>query len=175
MKYKLRAFILRLQEWARIIVRSKVFLYLAFVVLLGIIISLFTVKSEKSVEEDFYMNDILEMRESERQIANLTNVSMSEINRISKLLTFFFNDVIVNKKYELAGMSEYFESINTYDMQIVDVKKSADKYTATVVIATPDSTYDELVYTPYKKYEMIIESTEKGLKVAYINMLQLED
>ncbi|MCQ2749714.1 MAG: hypothetical protein MJ246_07190 [Clostridia bacterium] len=146
-----------------------------FVVLLGIIISLFTVKSEKSVEEDFYMNDILEMRESERQIANLTNVSMSEINRISKLLTFFFNDVIVNKKYELAGMSEYFESINTYDMQIVDVKKDAGKFIATVVIATPDSTYDELVYTPYKKYEMIIESTEKGLKVAYINMLQLED
>lgn len=174
MKYKIKALILRLQEYAHVIVRSKTFLYLVFVILLGIAVTLFTVKSKKTVDEDFYMNDTLELREAERQVAESADVSMSEINRISKLLTFFFNDVIVNKKYDLEGMSEHFEKYNSYDLQILDVQKGADKYSVTTIIAVPDETCDELVYTPYKKYELVIESTSKGLKVSYINLLELE-
>lgn len=175
MKYKMRILILKLQEWARVIVRSKTFLYLVFVILLGIAITLFTVKSQKTVEEDFYKNDTLELREAERKVSELTDVSMSEINRISKLLTFFFNDVIVNKKYDLEGMSEYFEKYNSYDLQIIDVQKGQDKYNVTIIIAVPDETCDELVYAPYKEYEIVVESTDKGLKVSYINLLDLEN
>lgn len=174
MRYKMRALLLKLQEAARVIVRSKTFLYLVFVVLLGIVITLFTVKSKKNVEEDFYMNDTFEMREVERTIAETSNVSMSEINRISRLLTFFFNDVIVNKKYDLKGISESFEKFDSYDLQILDVTKNANMYNVNIVVAIPDDTCDELVYSPYKKYEVVIESTEKGLKVTYINLMELE-
>ena len=97
---------------------------------------------------------------------------MQEINRVSKLLSFFFNDVITNKKVIVNGISEEFNDIYDYDMQILSCTKAGDTYEAKIVIAKPMNDSDELMYEPYKKYEVIIVGTIKGLKVDYINIIE---
>ena len=172
MEYKMKYMILKIQEKIMLATRSKVFLYGVFVILLGFTVVAFTSKTKKYVDEDFYTNDILEARKAEEVILDDMKISMSEINRISKLLTFFFNDIIVNKTYTLNGISEYYTDINRYDMQIIDVSKAGTMYEVTVIIATEIKDADELIYIPYKEYEVIITSTNAGLKVEYISIIE---
>ena len=172
MKYKVEYIVLKIQEKIMQLTRSKLFLYGIFVLFLGLVVVAFTAKSKKSVIEDFYINDILESRVAEEIFIEDTKVSMSEINRISKLLTFFFNDIIVNKTYKLDKISEYYTDINRYDMQIIDVSKAGTLYEVTVIIAVESKDSDELIYIPYKEYEIIINSTNAGLKVETISILE---
>lgn len=172
MKYKVKIAILKLQELSMMLVRSKTFLYAICVIILGVMITIFSVKNKKIVLEDFRKNDILEARASERLFVEDTNISMSEINRIAKLLNFFFDDIIVTKKYEIEGISEYFEDVKEYDLQILTASKAGKTYQASVIIATLDKECEEKVFVPYKEYEVVITSTDSGMKVEYINIIK---
>ena len=172
MKYKFKIAILKIQEYNMRLVRSKTFLYAICVILLGLVITTFSVKNKKIVQEDFRKNDILEARAAERLFVEDTSISMSEINRIAKLLNFFFNDIIVTKKYEIEGISEYYEDINEYDLQILTASKAGKTYEVSVIIALLDENSQEHVFVPYKEYEVIITSTNSGMKVEYINIIK---
>lgn len=175
MKYKFKIAILKIQEYSIRLVRSKTFLYAICLIVLGLTVSLFSVKNKKIVEEDFRKYDILELRASERLFVEDTNVMMSEINRIAKLLNFFFDDIIVTKKYEIEGISECFNDIKEYDIQILTVSKAGKTYQASVIIAILDDTAEEKIFVPYKEYEVIITSTDLGMKVEYINIIKDKD
>ena len=172
MKYKFKYIIMKLQEVLSSIVRSKAFIFALITIILGFVLVLFSSKNKTLVEENFYEDNILEQRKAQREFTKETNISMSEINRVSKLLTFFFNDIIVTKNAIVTGISEEFEDINDYDMQIIKASKAGNQFEVTIIIAVPNNEAEELIYIPYKKYQIVITSTNNGLKVDYINILE---
>ena len=164
--------IVKIEEYIGRLFKSKAFIYAVIAIILGLLLVAFSVKTKNTVEENFYMNDAIELRDAKREVIGNNNITMQEINRVSKLLTFFFNDVIVSKRVIVNGISEDFNNIDDYDMQITNVVKAGETYEARIVIAKPMTNSEELMYEPYKRYEVIIKGTEKGLKVDYINILE---
>ncbi|MCQ2978697.1 MAG: hypothetical protein MJ245_02755 [Clostridia bacterium] len=170
MKYKVKFIIMKIQEYMTYITHSKAFIYALIAIILGFVVVGFSVKTKTEVKENFYFNDTLELREAQRQITE--DIDMSEINRIAKLLSFFFNDVIINKTAIVNGISENFEDIYNYDMQITKVTKAGNTYEASIVIAKPITNSDELIFEPYKRYQVVITNTQSGMKVDYINIIE---
>lgn len=171
MKFNYKMFLMKLQGLLSRIVKSKLFIYFIITILLGLVIVLFSSKKRVDVDEDFYKNDVLEQRKAEREITEYNDIEMSEINRISKLLTFFFNDVIVTKNATIDGLSEFYTNVNSYDIQIIKASKAGSQFEVTVIIGVPKENADELLYVPYKKYQVVISQTSQGLKVDYINII----
>lgn len=171
--FNIKYIIMKIQDYLSQLVRSKAFIYAVITIILGFIVVGFTVKNRADVNENFYFNDALEKRQAEKELSEYQDITMSEINRISKLLTFFFNDVIITKNAEVEGLSELYRDYDNYDMQILKASKAGNKYETLIVIALPiKNGGEELMFAPAYKYQVVIEGTNKGMKVEYINTIE---
>lgn len=172
MRYKFKYIIMKIQDVLSQLVRSKAFIFAIIAIIFGFILVMFSTKSKKVVEHNFYEEDVLETKKAQREFTKETSISMSEINRVSKLLTFFFND-IVSGASQVNGISEDFEGIKDIDIQIIKAVKAGNTFEVTVIVSVPSKDADELLFIPYKEYQVVITSTERGLKVDYINILDM--
>lgn len=168
----MKVFLVNLQLWIMKFIKSKVFLGVIGVLLFALFINIFTSNSENDVPYDFSKNDLEELEEAEKEVLEEYKVNMGEVNRNSKLITYFFNELISEKSYDIKGITEDYKDVDDFDMQILDIKKTDTGYDVLVEICIRDESVTERVYKPFRRYLINVLSTTGGLKVDYISIVE---